>query len=417
VVAAPTRSALASLDSEAPPLITKLGRRGEQLLSRDAFLHFDLHSVRDFLVNAVGQSAPLAPEIGAKLNVQLGIDMATATGAVGMVIDTVDRFLQQLAVIDVAVNIDNDAVDAALFATFDEGPITSYLGKQRPGNGTICANLPDEPFVLAAGYQFPGTESEFFDFAFDRAITNAALSGDQPGTETFRTRAALEHEVLKQINRGAFALSLSGLSMHLVGYNAGRDDDALLDAMLEASTNRSGPPADTGTTPTQRRIATTLVHEFPFTPDPSKPQAVFLTPLYGPDTRFAFAQRDGRVDYAIGNATQIDKRFSTSVTTSLSDTARVATTLEHLPKERNLELLIDPSGILPLVGPFIGITAPPSAESLSPIGIAATLSKHPARIDLHIPIQTITALAPPKPAPTQSTTPSETPSTTPSPAP
>jgi len=397
VVATSMRSALAALDSESVPLAAKLGAHRALLLSRDAFLHFDFHSVRDFLVNAMAQTTQMVPQLGASLNVQLGVDVATATGMVGMVIDALHELLQQVSVIDLAMSVDHDAVDATVFASFDEGPVHDYLGTQQAGTGRVLAALPDGPFVLAGGYEFAGSESKFLDFVLDRSNVAAGLSGDPVTTEAFRTSSALERDVLERISRTGFALSVSGLRMGLAGYHAGHDNAALAEAVKKSAEHRTGPPQDAGTVAPQRRFGDVVAYEFSFAPDPSKPQAVFLSPLYGPDTRYAFAQRDGRVDYAIGSAGFVETRFTTNSTTSLTDSARVKSTLAKLPEQHNLELLLDPSGLLPLIGPFLGVAAAPTAEPLSPIGIVATLSQHPARIDIHIPVRTITALAPPKP--------------------
>ena len=119
-----------------------------------------------------------------------------------------------------------------------------------------------------------------------------------------------------------------------------------------------------------------------------------MSPLYGPDTRYAFAERDGRIDYAIGNAGFVERRFTERPWRSLADSERVAATLARLPSERNLELLIDPSALLSIVGPFLGMAGPPSTKQLAPIGTSATFSQHPARIDIHLPVETLTSLAP-----------------------
>jgi len=398
VAAATTESALAALDSESVPLFAKLGANRSFLESRDAFLHFDLYTVRDFLVNAMAQSMQKVPELGANLNVQLGVDIATATGLIGMVIDTLHTFLQQVSVIDLAMSVDRDAIDTTVFAYFHDGPISTYLKKQQPGTGRILADLPNAPFILAGGYECADHESKFLDFVLERSIAAAGLSGDPVTTEAFRASSTLKHDMFDRIARTGFALSTSGLSMHVAGYYDGRDGAALIEAVKKAAEHQSSPSGDTGSTSPQRRIGDVVVQEFSLAPDPSKPQPVFLSPLYGPDTRYAFAQREGRVDYAIGNAAIIEKRFSAGPAASLADNAAVNSTLAKLPAQGNLALLIDPSGVLPLVGPLLGVAAPPIGEPLSPIGVVATLSQHPARIDLHIPLRTITALAPPKPA-------------------
>ena len=63
--------------------------------------------------------------------------------------------------------------------------------------------------------------------------------------------------------------------------------------------------------------------------------------------------------------------------------------LAKLPKKYNVITLIDPAGILPLVGPLMGMPKMDPIPPGPPVALSISFAGEPARIDIHVPLRAI----------------------------
>jgi hypothetical protein len=101
------------------------------------------------------------------------------------------------------------------------------------------------------------------------------------------------------------------------------------------------------------------------------------------------APMEGRVGAFAGPEAEATKFFSGKVQKPLANGALVAEALKNLPAKRNLVILVDAMGILPMIGPMMGMEVPANLPPGPPAAISTTLSGDYARTDIHVPAKAI----------------------------
>jgi len=101
------------------------------------------------------------------------------------------------------------------------------------------------------------------------------------------------------------------------------------------------------------------------------------------------APMDGRVGFFSGTEADAAKYFSGKVQKPLANRPLVAEALKTLPAKRNLVILVDAVGFLPMIGPMMGMEIPANLPPGPPAAISTTLSGDYARTDIHVPAKAI----------------------------
>jgi hypothetical protein len=105
----------------------------------------------------------------------------------------------------------------------------------------------------------------------------------------------------------------------------------------------------------------------------------------------------------MGSDEDAGRVFSGKVEKSLASNKVVAEALVTLPAKRNAVLLIDPAGVLPLIGPMMGMPKVEPMPPGPPVAISVSISGEPARVDINIPfkaIERVVRALSPQPPPT-----------------
>jgi hypothetical protein len=138
-----------------------------------------------------------------------------------------------------------------------------------------------------------------------------------------------------------------------------------------------------------RQIGTFSVEEFTMKLDTTNPAAAVMAGMYGQNSRFALGVAGDRVRFCLGSEAYVDGFFTRKVDKPFSSGRYVADALAALPARRNAVVLVDLAGILPMVGPMMGM---PKMEPIAPgppVAISASLSGEPARVDIHVPVRAV----------------------------
>lgn len=390
---------------EGQTLDTVYQGRMNMFRDHDAVIHFNMDPVRDKLMGSVMQMTMMAPMIVAMAG-QQGGNAAMISGFISVFSDMAQKVITQLAYVDLGIRIDADAVNASFAFGHLDGTIRRYLSQQKSASKPLLGSMADQPYFLAVGYEVPGEESPFFDYIFNRlsAAANMNMPGDDGHQQDTQSTLELSQKFARMVEGQNFMVSVTEMGLQIQGDYTTRSPDALIALMKKSPGSVSSMLSNSGGVefkdPKTQRIGSVNVETFELSIDPNNPAGASVMMFYGMEPLLAMGTVGDRVRFYLGAKTGLEKAFSNQSRNSMLKNRFVQQALEALPNQRNALLLIDPAGILPLIGPMLGINAtdiPPGP----PIGLSISLSGDPAQINLHVPFRAIErvmqAIAPPGP--------------------
>ncbi|MEK6799351.1 MAG: hypothetical protein AABZ12_10325 [Planctomycetota bacterium] len=405
VVAGQDRVAVEKLKSaEGKVFSENFAARKELLEGREGLIHVQFSpSMRGPLLTGLSQGAQMAPMVGMMLGPAAG-DAAMISSTVLALLDGIGQFVQQVDYLDVAVGVSEAAADVTVAAGFLDGAIHEYVVKQKPAQGELLSTIGERPFVFALGWEVPGEDSPFTDYFLDKALAAAAPKVPVNGTHAaggenpaaLQEAAGVYRELFHKVSGMNMALTATPQGLRAVGDYLGKDAAAILDA-AKASMTKAGAITkgfsggasyeESGS----RKIGETTVHEYAMKFDAGGAAATQASKLLGDNVRLSLGLVEGRVRYCLGTEEDAGAAFGEKAAQPLSASKAAAATLAKLPKKRNVVLLVDPIGAMPLLGSLLGMVAQGVAGGGEPVGLSISVSGEPARLDIHLPAKTLAA--------------------------
>ena len=405
VVIAPSVEALARATGGRSLPGKELKTRMDLLKGRQALLHINMESVRPPLLSTLTQGAQMAPMLAMMMSQQSGGgDAATMIGVFTAVFDAAQKFVQQINTIDIAITIDANAAHAVLAAGFNDGAIRKHLEQTSPATVPLLSTIQTQPFVLALAYHLPGNASPFIDYIFSTvtgapaaAPAPAPISGDTHAPSDTVGAANVTRDFYRKIEGMNMLLTMSPKGVAISGDYIAADSNALFalakKAVIASGSllNRLGGAEGWEPMPS-RKIGQATVEEFSIKFDSSNPRSATALKLYGGDLRYAIASGRGGVRFYLGHPSHLDRAFPDQVSNPLGSSAGVKQALAALPANANAILLVDLAASIPLLA-RLGVSARARQTSPGPpIALALSLSKEPARLEIHVPAGAIKRL-------------------------
>lgn len=374
----------------------------ELIRTRDVFLHINFDAFRNKALMGTAQLAQMAPMLAMLASQKSGTDPSSLMGSITALADSSQSLIKQISSIDITININDVEADVTVSAYFRDGAIKQYLSRQKPAGIPLLSGLKAQSFVFAGGYHFPGTQSPFFDYFFDKMMnaSNVMPMGipNQPGDGNKNPmRASLEtsrdfHRILEGENV-IFSFAPNGLTA--TGNYFGRDTTSVFDAARKYMANaKSLLQTISGGATVQsvgtKKIDSITVEEFSTTLDPADPRTAQAVKLFGANPRTALGVVGNQVRHFNGSAQNMSRAFADRNDHPLSSAKFVKEAIDSLPTKRNVIVLLDIASALPLIGPIFGM--PATAGEIAPgppIAVSISLSGQPARLDIHIPVRAI----------------------------
>ncbi|RJP32827.1 MAG: hypothetical protein C4547_13050 [Phycisphaerales bacterium] len=378
---------------------------------RDVIVRLDVEKVRPMLKMGLEQGRQMMPVILA-MSMGQGGDPTGSVNVVNAILAAAGAFVDQVESVVLAGTLTRDDLNLCVSAGFAEGGIRNYLTAQKPPRQPFFTLLNNQPFMYAFAADLPGDQAPFFDYlagAMKSAAPSAAPAGGQetpeapeggsqatpdagPQAGEEATLKALEFYRMFEGNEALAAFTEEG--MLSCGYYTSRDPHKFVETMKEALIARSQLMrlASGGMTfaigqPRSYGDVQTVELEMKF--DPADPQGAMAAQILGGATQMSIAARDGRVGMAAGPEAYREAFFTGKVETPLASSPFVKAALEALPGRPNAVVVIDPAGVMPMLGaiaPMMG--GPANLPKLPPgpaISAGVTLSDHPARLDVNVP--------------------------------
>ncbi len=429
-VAATTEAdAIALVDKTGPTLADTLKDRADLLKDRDALIHVNFDAIRPMVTGQLTQLAQMAPMVGMMMGAQAGGDPAAMVGALTAGLDGLKKFVDQVAYLDVVVGVTDAAGTITLAAGFTDGEVKNYLAKQKPAQAALLTELEEQPYLVAMGCHIPGTDSPFFDYVFDKVgaamAGGAAPGGGAPGappgspdgapaaaspdpakTEAAKAAMQVSRDLYRKVEGWNSLIAFSPGGMRVSGDYLGGDAPGILDLAKKslASANPAMKSFNGGASYESLgpvKVGEVNVDQFALKLDTSNPAMAQAAMLLGTNSKFSLGIVGGKVRYCMGSEEDAKKTFAAKIEKPLTANKAVAEVVAALPAKRNAVVLIDPGGIIPFIGPMMGM---PPAEPMPPgppVGISLSISGEPARLDIHVPFRAITrvveALTPKQP--------------------
>ncbi|MEK7757330.1 MAG: hypothetical protein AAB385_08980, partial [Planctomycetota bacterium] len=178
VIASESKEGLAFATKEGKTLADELKTRMDLLTNRDALIHLNFDPIRPMALGGIAQGAQMAPMFAMMAGQRAGGDPMAMTGLFTGLFDGVKNFVEQVAYLDITVGLTETAANITLASGYKDGAIKSYLAKQKPAAVAPMADIEDQPYFLAMGCHFPGGESQFMDYFFDKL---SAATAPPPG--------------------------------------------------------------------------------------------------------------------------------------------------------------------------------------------------------------------------------------------
>lgn len=408
VLASPNPDSITAGTKEGKSLAEELKDRGDLLKNRDLFLHVSIEPVRPMALMGVMQLTQFAPMLAAQAGAAGG-DAQSMTAGINGAVDGVKTFVDQVNFIEISAGLSDNDANITIAAGFKDGSIHDYLTKQKPAATPFLTEVEDQPYLAAMGCHVPGTESPFFDFFFDKmsaALTAApavaAEAGGAPAPDTTKTDAAkaalqLSKDLYRKVEGWNSVVAFTPAGMRVSGDYLGADAPAI--AELTKKNLAAANPMMKGMSGGanyeslgKSKLGDAEVEQFAVKLDTTTPAGAQAAMMLGQNSRFAVGIAGGKVRYFMGAEGDAAKAFAAKTEKPLASNKAVADVIAALPAKKNALILIDPAGILPLLGPMMGM---PKTEPLppgAPVGISVTISGEPARFDLHVPFKTITRM-------------------------
>lgn len=298
------------------------------------------------------------------------------------------RVFDEMSSTCVGIALEDDGVRLAHDHTFaPNGSVSKYLGDVKRSELDVWARMPNEPFMLAFGYEWRSpADSSLGDALLERVFALPGVREAVPESE---------RQEIRDLNRSIYARLLGGMMVlrvkadsnldiqgaHFV-QNAPEAEKALVE-LLEKSKHAAGallPGFEGFGKPVTRKIGDLAVHEMSF--DAGGLQAdvreAFKT-VYGSNARYLLAAvDDSAVCYGMGVDDADFSRLAATVRdkkNGMASNARVKAMLAALPKGPNAAFLVDIERITRMASRFTGSgVAKMSVQDESGV-------RHPVRIE------------------------------------
>jgi len=435
VIASESKEGLAFATKEGKNLADELKTRMDLLANRDALVHLNFDPIRPMALGGIAQGAQMAPMLGMMLGQQGGADPMAMTSALTGLFDGIKKFVEQVNYIDLSIGVTETAGNLTIATGYKDGEIKSYLAKQKPASAAPMSEIEDQPYFVAMACHFPGGESPFMDYVFEKMMaasqspaagapgapgaTAPGATGGSPASANNPAAAAglndaakealqLSRDLYRKVEGWNSVIAMTSSGMKVSGDYLGGDTQGILDLSkktmakvnpLTKSFNGGASYESLGS----KKIGDASVDQFAVKFDTTNPAAAQAAQMMGENTRFSVGVARGRVRYCMGSDEDAGRVFSGKVEKSLASNKVVAEAIATLPAKRNAVLLIDPAGLLPLIGPMMGMPKVEPMPPGPPVAISVSISGEPARVDINIPfkaIERVVRALSPQPPPT-----------------
>jgi hypothetical protein len=431
-----TPEQLAQAGVQENSLAFEMKSRMDLLKGRDAVIHVNADAYRPMVLQQITQAAQMAPMMA--MMMAQGGDPMGAVGALAAALDAAKAFAEQVAYVDLAFRMDTDVAHLTIATGYRDGAIKAFITQAKPAGMKMFTEVEDQPYFMAAASHVPGGMGEFYDFllaSFTRGVNSTPLgapppTADQPGAtdqgdgkaemiESFK----LALEMNKLTEGGHMVMSFAGEGMKMVGDYVTTDPQQYM-ALLKKSEASAGSMMQQfgGGMKLESLGSSTIsgvaVEKFKLAMQ-TPPQTGAMMPSFMTGEFLYGAGVVGkRVRFCMGGEQDLEQAFKAKVAKPLAGSERIKSALAALPEKRNVVLLIDPAGLLPMLSTMLpGMVPPmPAMGPCEPFALSVSLCGEPARVDIQVPLKTIEQIvqsmqppAPPEPQqpqePPQQTTP------------
>lgn len=415
VLGSKTESVLKMALESKKPLAGVLQSRTEMLGNRDVSVHIDMTALRPKTLKSISEMAQMAPMLAMMAGQQMG-NPQMVTGMIMALVDAITKFVEQVEYIDIGASVTNTAIDSTIATGFSKGPIGQYLAKQKPASMEFFTEIAENPYFALVGFHMPGDESPVFDYIINK--TMAAMQGagqpaegeeggDAPKTDMTAELLKTSLEFYKYVEGANALIAFTPDGVKETGDCLTKSPGAMLKlvskmiASYNPAMQQLGVAGPSLESLGSKEIAGTMVQSYALVVDPNDPTAEQMAQMYGEDMRVAFGETNGRVRFYLGQGKDMAQTFAAKVATPLSASRYVKSALANLPAKKNMVVLIDPAGIVSLLGTMTGMPATGPTPPGPPFAISVSLSGGPARLDIHVPVRAIErikqAMAPDEP--------------------
>ncbi len=398
VIASESKEGIALATKEGKSLADELKDRMDLLTHRDALIHVNFEPIRPLALGGIAQGAQYAPVLAMMVGGQAGADPMAMTAFFTGAFDGIKKFVEQVSYIDIAIGLTETAGNVTLATGYKDGAIKSYLAKQKPASAAPFTEVEDQPYFLAMSTHFPGGESLFTDYFFEMLTSSSAPPTGTPpaagAADAAKEATKITRDLYRKVDGWNMVVSLSPSGMKTSGDYLGADATGILDLSKKTMTQvnpltKSFNGGATYETLGSKKIGDVTVDQFAVKFDTTNPAAAQAAQMMGEKTRFSLGVVGGRVRYVMGDDQDAQKVFSGKIEKPLSGNKIVTDALAGLPAKRNAVMLIDPVGILPMVGPMMGMPKVEPMPPGPPVAVSVSLTGEPARVDIQVPIKSI----------------------------
>ena len=387
-------------------LAASLKDRMHLFKDRHILLHINFEPLRAKATTTIAQFSPMIPMFAMMAGAQGGGDPAGLTAMLTAMVDGVTNFVEQVGYLDISVGVSAEAADITLATGFNDGAIKSYLAAQKPAGIKLLSEIEQRPYAIAMGWHVPGSASPFFDYVFDKMMATPPANpmgmppnagGEAAGkakAEETKRAAKITRDLYRKVEGMNMMVAASPEGLTMIGNYVGSDTAGILDLVKKTMTAGSATMSAFNGGATyeasgSRKIGDVTVDEFVLKLDPTNPAAAQATKMFGENARLALGITNNRVRYCMGSEDDITRTFAGRVGKSLVSVKSVADVIAKLPSRRNAIILLDPMGVLAGLAPHLNLGPIDVKEPGTPIGISASLSGNPVRVDIHIPARAI----------------------------
>jgi hypothetical protein len=413
VIASQSKAGLTLATAEGKSLADELKTRMDLLTNRDALIHLNFDPIRPAALGALAQGAQMAPMFGMMLGQKGGGDPMAMTALFTGLFDGIKNFVEQVTYLDIAVGLTETAGNLTLATGYKDGAIKSYLAKQKPASVAPMADIEDQPYFLAMGCHFPGGESQFTDYFFEKMTAATAPppgaaaapgappmggannpAATAPLADAAKEAVQISRDLYRKVEGWNSVIALTPSGMKISGDYLGGDTQGILDLSKKTMTKvnpltKSFNGGAAYETLGPKKIGDATVEQFAVKFDTTNPAAAQAAQMMGENTRFSLGIAGGRVRYCMGSDQDAQRVFSGKVEKSIVSNKVIADAIAALPAKRNVVLVIDPVGILPMIGPMLGMPKVEPMPPSPPVAVSVSLSGEPARVDIHVPFKAI----------------------------
>ncbi len=403
VVASDSSDFLATATKPGRSLADELKSRMYLFEKRDVLVHINMEPLRPTVLGGVAQFSQMAPMLVMMAGQQSG-DPATMTALLGTVSDVAERLVEQLAGLDLTIGVTDEAIDVTVATIYADGAVKSYLAKQKPAGVPLLADIEEQPYVVAMGYHVPGETAPFFDYLID--ALKSAMKKAQPAAgatpapegqaDNLDSALRVAREFYHAFEGQNMVVAMSPGNMRMTGDYVTKDPKAFMGLFKSLlSTNPLMQQFSPGTTYEAlgtESIGDVAVEQFALKFDTTNPSGATAAQMYGENARFGVGVVKDRVRFCMGSKEQMERVFSGKVEKPFTSGRYVKDALATMPAKRNVIGLVDLAGVLPMVGPMLGMPQTGTIPPGPPAAISVSFAGEPARLDIHVPIRAIERL-------------------------